>query len=82
MDGVCHLSWAVDLPGLVELVVQVLLHSLQPGEAFVTLFQGREQWMNLFVWEVAALCNPASGMPYGKEEYLLVVMVALLKEGA
>lgn len=38
--------------------------------------------MNLFVWEVAALCNPASGMPYGKEEYLLVVMVALLKEGA
>lgn len=43
--------------------------------------------MNLFVWEVAALSNPASvlavaGMPYGKEAYLLVVMVALLKEGA
>ena len=31
--------------------------------------------MNLFVWEVAALSNPASvlagaGMPYGKEVYL------------
>lgn len=46
LHGVCQLRWAADLPELIEPVMQVLLHLLQPGEVSVTLLQGSE-WVLL-----------------------------------
>lgn len=84
---VCHLSGAACLPELAELAVQVLLQLLQAGEASVPSFCGSVHWLNLFVWEVAALSNSASllaGQECRMERKCIyvVVMVTPLKEGA
>lgn len=72
MDGVCHLSSSVSLSELIELVVQVLLHLLQPTEISVPVLQGTEQEMKLFVWEVSDR-NPIRKVKLKSEHNLYAV---------